>query len=585
MLRTIFYYLRLGLIWLGLFALTKSYFIGVNLGIDALLLSDFFQVWRAGILLDLSMVGYLSIIPILGIFCSKILPIITNKVIYFYGWFTWLFLIIVMASDAYFYYYWGQKINLGFTQFLGEENAGLFSLETQTFTVTFLFIILGIYGFSWRGSKLFHLPEKGSIWTAIVLLTISFVMIRGGLGNVPINISSAYFSKNNALNNAAVNPAWCFLATELERDKHAPLKFFEQKEQAEKIWNQINSSKDDYISLLEPYDSNTNVILIVLESFSAKVVGSVSREKFGSTPQLDSISGKGISFPNAYASSFRSDKGLLALTTGFPSGARQTLTNFPIELSAKPSIFKLFSKDYWTSFYYGGNIDFANIKVLFSDADELKSGNDFVSSKRNIWGVHDEDVFQTFGDDFIMRKKPQFSMLFSLSSHEPFDVPNYQKRDDPYLNSISYTDSCLGLLINRIKESDKWSNTLIIITADHGVRRPDNAPIYSDINFKIPLILTGGVVRRDKVIRQIVSQSDLPSTVASYLNKPFIFSQQSVLQPSNIAFYSYHNGIATVTPDCIQFYDFDQKKYLTDSCTLPFEKAYFQLANDDFFNR
>lgn len=571
--------------WLGLFGLTKAYFIGVNLGIDALFLSNFIQVWKSGILLDLSMVGYLSIIPILGIFCNKILPVITHKVVQFYGWFTWLFLVIVMASDAYFYYYWGQKTNLGFTQFLGEENAGLFSLETPTFVVTFLFILLGIYGFSRRGANLFHLPEKGSIWTATALLIISFVMIRGGVSNVPINISSAYFSKNNALNNAAVNPAWSFLATELERDKHAPLKFFEQKEQAENILSQINSSKDDYTSLLEPYDSNTNLILIVLESFSAKVVGSVSGEKFGSTPQLDSISGQGISFSNAYASSFRSDKGLLALTTGFPSGARQTLTNFPTELSAKPSVFKLFSKDYWTSFYYGGNLDFANIKVLFSDADELKSGDDFVSSKRNTWGVHDEDVFQTFGDDFITRKKPQFSMLFSLSSHEPFDVPNYQNREDPYLNSISYTDSCLGLLINRIKESDKWSNTLIMITADHGVRRPDNAPIYSDINFKIPLILTGGVVRQDTVIREIVSQSDLPSTVASYLNKPFIFSQQSVLQPSNIAFYSYHNGIATVAPDCIQFYDFDQKKYLTDSCTLPFEKAFFQLANEDFFGR
>ena len=571
--------------WLGLFGLTKAYFIGVNLGIDALFLSNFIQVWKSGILLDLSMVGYLSIIPILGIFCNKILPVITHKVVQFYGWFTWLFLVIVMASDAYFYYYWGQKTNLGFTQFLGEENAGLFSLETPTFVVTFLFILLGIYGFSRRGANLFHLPEKGSIWTATALLIISFVMIRGGVSNVPINISSAYFSKNNALNNAAVNPAWSFLATELERDKHAPLKFFKQKEQAEKILSQINSSKDDYTSLLEPYDSNTNLILIVLESFSAKVVGSVSGEKFGSTPQLDLISGQGISFSNAYASSFRSDKGLLALTTGFPSGARQTLTNFPTELSAKPSVFKLFSKDYWTSFYYGGNLDFANIKVLFSDADELKSGDDFVSSKRNTWGVHDEDVFQTFGDDFITRKKPQFSMLFSLSSHEPFDVPNYQNREDPYLNSISYTDSCLGLLINRIKESDKWSNTLIMITADHGVRRPDNAPIYSDINFKIPLILTGGVVRQDTVIREIVSQSDLPSTVASYLNKPFIFSQQSVLQPSNIAFYSYHNGIATVAPDCIQFYDFDQKKYLTDSCTLPFEKAFFQLANEDFFGR
>ena len=179
---------------------------------------------------------------------------------------------------------------------------------------------------------------------------------------------------------------------------------------------------------------------------------------------------------------------------------------------------------------------------------------------------------------------PQFSMLFSLSSHEPFDVPNYHKKEDPYLNSIAYTDSCLGLLINQIKESDKWSNTLIIITADHGVIRPDNAPIYSETNFKIPLIFTGGVVRQDSVIHEIVSQSDLPSTLASYLNKPTAFPQQSVLQPSNYAFYSYHNGIVSVTPDCIQYYDLNHNKYLTDSCTLPFEKAYFQLANDDFFS-
>ncbi len=570
--------------WLGLFALTKAYFLFVNLGMETQFLSNFIQVWRAGILLDLSMVGYLSVVPILGILLGKIMPRLTPKVLLIYGWFTWLFLVLVMASDAYFFYYWGQKTNLGFTQFLGKENAGLFSLETQTLIVSFIFILYHIYWFSRRGSGLFKLPEKGNIWTALVLLICSFVMIRGGVSNVPINISSAYFSNNNLLNNAAVNPAWSFLATELERDKHAPLQFFDQNDEAEKILNQQNSSTNDYTSLLQTCDSNTNIVLIILESFSAKVVGEVGGEKYASTPYLDKISKQGVSFSNAYASSFRSDKGLLAITTGFPSGARQTLTNFPAELSSKPNIFNLFDSRYWSSFYYGGNLDFANIKVLFNDANELKSQGDFSSNKKNVWGVHDEDVFQTFADDFISRKMPQFSMLFSLSSHEPFDVPNYHIKEDPYLNSIAYTDSCLGLLINQIKESDKWSNTLIIITADHGVIRPDNTPIYSETNFKIPLIFTGGVVRQDSVIDEIVSQSDLPSTLASYLNKPTVFSQQSVLQPSNYAFYSYHNGIVSVTPDCIQYYDLNHKKYLTDSCTLPFEKAYFQLANDDFFN-
>ena len=570
--------------WMGLFALTKAYFLFVNLGMEAQFLSNFIQVWRAGVLLDLSMVGYLSVVPILGILLGMIMPRLTPKVLLIYGWFTWLFLVLVMASDAYFFYYWGQKTNLGFTQFLGKENAGLFSLETQTLIFLFIFILYHIYWFSRRGSGLFKLPEKGNIWTALVLLICSFVMIRGGVSNVPINISSAYFSNNNLLNNAAVNPAWSFLATELERDKHAPLEFFDQNDEAEKILNQQNPSTNDYTSLLQTCDSNTNIVLIVLESFSAKVVGEVGGEKYSSTPYLDKISKQGVSFSNAYASSFRSDKGLLAITTGFPSGARQTLTNFPAELSSKPNIFNLFKSRYWSSFYYGGNLDFANIKVLFSDANELKSQGDFSSNKKNVWGVHDEDVFQTFADDFISRKMPQFSMLFSLSSHEPFDVPNYHIKEDPYLNSIAYTDSCLGLLINQIKESDKWSNTLIIITADHGVIRPDNTPIYSETNFKIPLIFTGGVVRQDSVIHEIVSQSDLPSTLASYLNKPTVFSQQSVLQPSNYAFYSYHNGIVSVTPDCIQYYDLNHKKYLTDSCTLPFEKAYFQLANDDFFN-
>jgi phosphoglycerol transferase MdoB-like AlkP superfamily enzyme len=557
----------------------------VNVGLDSSFFSNFKQVWWAGMPLDLSMVGYLSVLPILGIFISKLVPRLVNKVLFFYGWFSWLFLILVMASDAYFFYYWGQKTNLGFTQFLGQENAGLFSIEIQTLIVASSFFILTAIWFSKKGIRLFKLPEKGNIWAGIVLLILSFVMIRGGLSNVPINVSSAYFSSNHTLNNAAVNPAWSFLATELERDKHAPLVFFENRGDAERILNQRNKQSNDYSSLLKPYDSNANVVIIVLESFSAKVVGSISGEKYASTPCLDSIASKGISFSNAYASSFRSDKGLLAITTGFPSGARQTLTNFPAELSSKPNIFKLFDSRYWSSFYYGGNLDFANIKVLFSHANQTKSQDDFTTTNKNTWGVHDEDVFKMFSDDFTSRKMPQFSMLFSLSSHEPFDLPSYQKKEDPYLNSISYTDSCLGRMIDRLKKSDKWSNTLLIITADHGVIRPDNAPIYSEKNFHIPLIITGGVVQKDTMISEIVCQADLPSTIANYMNKPAVFQQKSVLKPSNNAFYSYHNGIVSVTSDCIQYYDINQKKYLFDSCALPFEKAYFQLANDDFFNR
>ena len=71
--------------WLGLFVLTKAYFLFVNLGIGALFLSNFIQVWKAGILLDLSMVGYLSVVPVLGILLGKIIPRLTQKVLLVYG--------------------------------------------------------------------------------------------------------------------------------------------------------------------------------------------------------------------------------------------------------------------------------------------------------------------------------------------------------------------------------------------------------------------------------------------------------------------------------------------------------------------
>lgn len=585
-MNSVFYYIRLALIWLAFFAVAKIYFLVINGWNGWGTFVDMMQVWWHGLRLDFSVVGYFTAIPLLGHALQQFIPRRLPLLVQVYHGFVWIFTTLIVASDPFFYYYWGQKANLDFTQFLGQDNAGIASIEWTTFLYSVLFITVSFFIFWKWVLSWFKLPEKGNIIVIILLLACSVFFIRGGLGKVPINISSAYFSPNNIHNNAAVNGVWNFLATELEKDKHAPLRFFENQREAEQMISSFRSSpKQDYTDLLKPFTPKTNIICIVLESFSGKVVGSISGHKYASTPELDSIAISGITYSNAYASSFRSDKGLLAITTGIPSGARQTLTNFPDKLAKKPSIFNLFNSPYFSSFYYGGNMDFANIKVLFQEANAVKSEDDFNTSIKNTWGAHDEVVFKTFADDFIRRKQPQFSMLFSLSSHEPFDVPNFHRYEDPYRNSIAYTDSCLGVLIQRLKNSDKWDNTLIIITADHGVKRPDNAPIYSERNFIIPLVLTGGVVKKDTMISEIVSQADIPSTLANYINQPSVFLQNSILKPSNYAFYSYHNGLVSVTPEGIQYFDITQHKYLTGSVNPPIEKAYYQWMNAYFFNR
>lgn len=544
---------------------------------------SFPSIWVNGLRLDLSMAGYVLSIPlILGLFGS----VFSKAVATISKWYwvaIFLFVLLIVAVDPYFFSYWGQKTNLGFTQFLGKENAGLASIEMKTYLTVIVFAVVYSLLFWKYAIPFLTVGKKHSWWANTLLLALCVLMIRGGIGKVPINVSSAYHSSSHLHNNTAVNAVWNFLATELERDKHKALVFFEDEIRAAAVLSNLKTRKNlelaDYLSKGE----NPNVVLIVLESFSAKVVGFLGGNQYAATPELDEIMESGIAYTNAYAASFRSDKGLLALTTGVPSSARQTLTNFPDKLAQRPNIFKSLRSSYHSSFYYGGDLEFANIKVLFQDATDVFSQKEINGKSKNAWGVHDHEVFKLFADNFLSKSRPQFKMLFSLSSHEPFDVPEYKTLDDPFLNSISYTDSCLGVLINRLRQSEKWDNTIVLITADHGTIRPDNAPIWDPINFKIPLVLTGGLVKKDTTISNIVSQLDIPATIISYLNDTAQFTQSSIFQPANHAFYSYHDGLGLITDSCIQHYDLGRKEYLESPCTIPFEKAFFEHANQDFF--
>jgi len=577
-MRTLIYYIKSSALWLCFFAVAKLYFFLVNEG--AFSLATFYTIWKNGLRLDLSMVGYLMIVPLVFLVLQRFLTLDFSKILKAYWWLVFIFMLVIVAVDPYFFYYWGQKTNLGFTQFLGKENAGMASIETNTYIVVISFVILALFWFFKRGIKTFKIPKSVHVFWSILLIVFSVILLRGGAGKVPINVSSAYFSDDNLKNNTAVNGVWNFMATELERDKHAALVFFENSEKLDKLRTPLKAYPN-MDSLIAVNDS-TNVILFVLESFSAKVVGELSGAKYDATPNLNELMQSGINYRKAFASSFRSDKGLLALTYGVPSAARQTLTNFPQQLANKPSIFSVFPDSYHTSFSYGGNLEFANIKVLFKDADEVNSQADFESSNANAWGVHDEEVFRDELSHFLIEPKPQFKMIFSLSSHEPFDVPDYNKLSSPYLNSVAYTDSCLGVFVEGLRASGKWDNTLLIVTADHGTIRPDNAPIYDTANFRIPLLLTGGAVQKNTSIYSTVSQMDIFPTLAKLFDERK-WAAPSLLAPQGRAFYSYHDGIVFVSDTTLNIWDLGMKAYIKPPEDKPYEKAFYQVENEKFF--
>lgn len=135
--------------------------------------------------------------------------------------------------------------------------------------------------------------------------------------------------------------------------------------------------------------------------------------------------------------------------------------------------------------------------------------------------------------------------FLTLSSHEPFEVP-YHRLSHPYLNSVAFTDSCLGHFIDQLKMSPVWKNLLVVMVSDHGFRYPDGLKDYEPRRYHIPMIWTGGAVKEPKVIDTICNQTDLAATLLGQLAIPhddFFFSKE-IMAPHrcDYAFYTFSNG-------------------------------------------
>ena len=77
-----------------------------------------------------------------------------------------------------------------------------------------------------------------------------------------------------------------------------------------------------------------DVLFIIMESFSSWLMTTLGGEP-GVAVQLDSLAQEGVLFTNFYANSFRTDRGLVAILSGYPAQPTTSIMKYPIsELDA-----------------------------------------------------------------------------------------------------------------------------------------------------------------------------------------------------------------------------------------------------------
>lgn len=168
----------------------------------------------------------------------------------------------------------------------------------------------------------------------------------------------------------------------------------------------------------------------------------------GVAVQLDSLAQEGVLFTNFYANSFRTDRGLVAILSGYPAQPTTSIMKYPRKTQSIPAIAgSLKNAGYRTKYYYGGDADFTNMRsyLMSSGFEDIVADRDFpVSERLSKWGVHDHLVFRRLLDDLKAeaadstlagRETPHFRVLQTSSSHEPFEVP-YSRLANERLNAL-----------------------------------------------------------------------------------------------------------------------------------------------------
>jgi phosphoglycerol transferase MdoB-like AlkP superfamily enzyme len=267
-------------------------------------------------------------------------------------------------------------------------------------------------------------------------------------------------------------------------------------------------------------NTRPNILTIQLESFGASFVETLGGAE-GVTPELCRWMEQGVNFTNAWANSFRTDRGTVSALSGYLSYPTYSLMmedechgNFPSLAST------LAANGYTTDYLYGGNSENMNKRKYLLSSGFQKvwdiSNMDVPEAERDAWGANDSISFQRLYS-MLTARTDTASWYFgyqSISSHEPWNVP-YHKLENEVYNAFAYTDHCLGTFLDSLSKTPVWDNLVVIIFADHGsmYQLDYQHPMF----FRMPLLMVGGAVKEAKTLDMFISQSDMAATLLAQM--------------------------------------------------------------------
>jgi phosphoglycerol transferase MdoB-like AlkP superfamily enzyme len=500
------------------------------------------------------------------------------KPIFTFIQFTILAIIIIysfiISGESLLYTEWKTKLNIqALLHFTNPKE--VFSTASWKQIAIFGMVSFVLILLLWKLWKLFSIQSEPFLkkWqTCLFLLPIVAICgigLRGGLQPIPIQISDACYSNNAVYNDIAINPLFSLAAnykSYIDFEKSNPYTTMPMKD----AQNILKQTFTDSTAIIPSWllGNKTNIVMIFLESWSADICAFTGGD--GYAKNMDSLAQNGIAFTNCYAAGYASDQGIPAVLSGHPASAKTSIINESSKSIHLPSI-TLDAKNagYETGFYFGGQLNYGNIKnyLIQKKVDNIKEQSDIDASKFTVQrlGICDADMANYFVQQINYATPPFFYNWFTLSSHAPYDMPSKiiskTSEENPYTNSVIYSDSALGYFMREAKKQKWYANTLFVIVADHSHNSHLHNDMHTAARHKIPLVLFGDVIApewKGKKVNQVVSHTDIATTIMqaakiSFIKKDYQYSKNLFIQ-NHIAPYCFYDGGGIITDSFVLGY-------------------------------
>lgn len=487
------------------------------------------QAFSLGLRFDLSVLAYVSIIPVI----SLCLSVLQNQETWHHRltkflsvWYrVWGFVVfLILSIDVGYYTYFQDHLNILVFGFFEDDTMALLRTFWKNYPILWisLAVVMAFCIWSWLVKKIFspinfrqRFERISAFWKLpliLCVLSLTGLAARGSLGLFPLGEADAVIGSDPFMNLLPTNGIHTLARAIKLKNSHRnqwnsnlQAYGYSSPKQAFSDFYQIPIQQlpENPLDLFEqtlpanPWAEQTkpHVVIVMMESFGSYWMQFHS-DKFNLLGDLEPHFTEDLLFRNfvpATGSTIGSISALMINAPHRPLGPFLTESQFlQVRFPTSPArVYK--EAGYKTRFIYGGAVGWRDLnKFAHFQGFESIEGEPEIEKllgplkDKHDWGVYDADVFQYVLKTLETADQPQLVVVLTTTNHPPYQVPRdfvtpRQELPETISNGLIvdkalamarfqvyyYAADQLGKFITQIKSSSLKDRVIMGATGDH----------------------------------------------------------------------------------------------------------------------